>query len=262
MPTNRTGSRAFADETERKFQLTGCKITRLQLNKVVQTMVRDFPPSAVTMSSTRHGTKIRRATLDDLLSAIGESTLPGDPQKIDNLKLCVHSRTRNASLSLDTLAVHVRLSGTDTDWVLGRTQELADLMAEVRPRRLVAKSTGRPSVAGFAIGGFMVGALVPVLAALAGVLTAPSTFSLRFVLSASSGIVGAALAAVGARWYIRRSSVQLFLDGGREGSRHLSVSDVVAIVTAGAILSATVVGIEVAHHDATRPPVPVGDVSK
>jgi hypothetical protein len=252
MPNQTTDSRTFPDATERIVQLPGCKIAHAQLVKLIDTVTYGFAASEVTVSTERRGTRISRARLEDLMAAVEDSLLPGHAAEIDNLRMCVHSRGRNVRLSITPLMVTVRLYGTDCDWVRSREQEVRELLAETRPKRLVAKSTGRPNVGHSTIGGFIAGAFIGLLVAMLHILPRSAGHVGLLALVASLGTVVATATAVATRWYLRRSLVDLQFHPTARAERRFTISDIVASALAGAILIAAVAGILIAHRDATR----------
>ena len=136
-----------SEEAHADFTMRACKINRAQLDRILEVAVKDIENPDIKLSTVRTGSgitsKITGGTVDELLKNVKQSTMSGDPERIDNLEahIFAHGIHRHEFIlinidspdSIVSNEVSVRVSGADPGWVVGRTSQLKDLFAATRP---------------------------------------------------------------------------------------------------------------------------------
>ncbi|THA32667.1 hypothetical protein [Streptomyces sp. A1547] len=70
-----------------------------------------------------------RSTLEELVSAVAESTLPGDPEYWDNLSYSSYADGKYILIDFNHLWASVSISGPDLTWVHGQAARLKAILA-------------------------------------------------------------------------------------------------------------------------------------
>lgn len=234
-----------------KLSVYGCKIRRDQLNRIWALAKEGFPPGADIRISTdrKHGgvsTTISGTTIDEVLDGLQRSTLPGDPNSLDNLALSISQWENRVSRKVDIYitprGVDVRLRGSDPEWVRGRIGGLKDLFFETRPKGVVGVGFSRWLLT-------MMAALLGTIVGFPLALVIPDRFlaSLSFpvaiiMFSWLGNLIG---------WYLdKRAKVELslFPAAPAQGRDWMNISMLAATLATVVI---AVIAIAVAHYDAT-----------
>jgi len=135
-----------SEEASANFQMRACKIDRARLDRILEVATKDLSkPPRTTLSTKRKGSGITSTitgdTVGDLLRNVKRSTLPGNPDAIDNLTAYFHVfgagsfgeriyiRVKDSEFMPH---VSVSVKGSDPGWVVGRTSQLKDLFAETQ----------------------------------------------------------------------------------------------------------------------------------
>jgi hypothetical protein len=119
-----------------QFSMRGCRITRSQLDRIWRLAVEDFGDSGHQAFTAKRKageveTEITSESIDGLLAGVQKSTLPGDPNRLDNLSMRVSARypdeDQSISINIDCgyqwyspRNVRVSVSGMDPGWTRGR----------------------------------------------------------------------------------------------------------------------------------------------
>lgn len=123
-----------------KFNVIGFKMHRRQLDRLWRAAGEGFSQHGEQSIYTQRSiTRIRASSPDDLESALGDSTEPGDPELLDNMWIIARdpgdgSRPeRNVTLIVtEANTVQCTVTG-DPTWVRGRSAALRSLIDEARP---------------------------------------------------------------------------------------------------------------------------------
>jgi hypothetical protein len=128
-----------------QFDLDGCKINRVDLDRAVALARQDFPPDAsVRIDTTRTSggiaTRIFGESVDDLLASVRRATLPGNPDLLDNFTLTIADSflspapraDRYVAMFVGPQFVRVVVEGNDPGWVSGRISGLRAIFDSTR----------------------------------------------------------------------------------------------------------------------------------
>ena len=117
----------------------GCRIDRDHIDRILRLASQDFSSTAnrYVMSTREYGgiySSIYGRTIEELLNSVKESTLPGDPDYVDNLtfRLIENPQTRFTQIMIRPEQVQVIVDGTDPEWVRGRIGSLKALFSYTR----------------------------------------------------------------------------------------------------------------------------------
>lgn len=197
--------------------MSGCKITRPSLDRIWCLASEGFSAGASIRISTerRAGelwSEVEGNTIDAVIQAVRNATLPGDPDDIDNLQLRISEqepiRVVSVTIGGRTLGprVDVSVRGENRGWVRGRIGGLHELFAETRTEWFVGSGQMRffTALAGFILA-FPISMSVSSFALFAHHLLA------RIVLFASGLTILTSLCYVFGSWLDRRSRTELRL---------------------------------------------------
>jgi hypothetical protein len=134
-----------------RVTIRGCTINREQLTRIWAVSKQGFPEDSRFRISTdrEHGgisSTISGGSIEDVIEGVRRSTLPGDPNSIDNLNLRVANWSegdRSVAIYITPRGVTVNVEGNDPQWVRGRIETLRDLLRETRPRGFVGSGDTR-----------------------------------------------------------------------------------------------------------------------
>ncbi|MEV5264593.1 hypothetical protein [Streptomyces werraensis] len=121
------------DKTSTRLKFRTYKVGRSQLDRVITIATEGFKPEQISFKTTRSGTTFKRRTLEELISAIATSPLPGDPEIWSDLSIDAFDHQRNRSVSVDfrDYELSVWISGTDATWVHGQNARIRALLEPV-----------------------------------------------------------------------------------------------------------------------------------
>jgi hypothetical protein len=106
-------------QNDASFEEYGCRIDRDLLNRIIQVIKKDFAQETkIHISTTRKGrgisSNISADSVDGLLDALRQSTLPGDPTWMDNLNISMDEYQPGASRRVSVRFRTYSVSGTVT----------------------------------------------------------------------------------------------------------------------------------------------------
>lgn len=245
-----------------RFRMRACKVHRAQLNRILEVAAKDIEKADVKLSTTRKGSGITStitgATVDELLENVKCSTMSGDPERIDNLKIHISAPGFHRESVFITIRdpefmnedqVSVAVWGSDPGWVVGRTTQLNDLFAETRPSRI--KFISKLSNTRF---------FSPVIGAVASIIIgAPISLSSAFVHRTSAQVflfIGLFMFLTGLAYLLtakidRLTRTELFIPSppARPSRDWLNIAVLIATIM-GVLVG--IAAIIVAHSDAAK----------
>ncbi|MEW1680524.1 hypothetical protein [Streptomyces sp. NPDC093594] len=125
------------DVTSNRFEFYTYRVGRSQLDRLFSIATEGFTPERITFETERSGTRLIRATLEELVSAVAESSLPGDPNVWENLSFRAYGDGKHISIEINDHWFRTSISGPDATWVHGQTARLKAIVepiaGEVRP---------------------------------------------------------------------------------------------------------------------------------
>jgi hypothetical protein len=130
-----------------QFDLHGCKINRADLDRALALARQGFSPQVnVTIETAREyggiSSQIYGSSIDEMLSSLRQSTLPGDPDYLDNLSMTLtdpllNPANRHLAIYIGPWWVRVIVEGEDPGWVRGQIGGLKDLFDHTRAKWLI-----------------------------------------------------------------------------------------------------------------------------
>ena len=138
----------------------GCDVGLSRLRRINRVIAESAEGARITFETERNGTTLSGRSLEQLLTAVHESTEPGNPDDIDNIEVRTAGPTRKIAFAVDAATVTWSVEG-DTSWARGVTEQI---------RALLVEAGGRTQASA---GGLLYAAVaVPFVAALVGLLLA------------------------------------------------------------------------------------------
>jgi hypothetical protein len=128
---------AHRDRTSSRLDFWTYRVGRSHLDRILSIAAEGFNADQLEFTTERSGTRMTRPTLEELISAVAASSLPGDPNSWDNLRFEAYGDRRTVSIDISELMLRVSVSGPDATWVHGqiaRFKAILDPIAgEVHP---------------------------------------------------------------------------------------------------------------------------------
>ncbi|GAA2291366.1 hypothetical protein OKJ48_42255 [Streptomyces kunmingensis] len=117
------------DVTTNRTRFYTYRLGRSQLDRLFSIASEGLNPDRTTLATERAGTRFVRPTLEDLVSAVAASQLPGDLSKLDNIEFSgFGGQDRYIRISIEPLWLNVSISGQDATWVHGQAARLKALL--------------------------------------------------------------------------------------------------------------------------------------
>ena len=248
------------------FTMHGCRITRWQLDRLWRLMEDGFPEDAQrSFSTTRRAggveSRLEAETLEGLLTALQESTVAGDPERVDNLDLSIRDAYNAANLErsirLDIVCtprfssqgyVSVSVSGKDAGWVRGRAEGLKDLLEYTQSPKLSGRGRARwwytlsAAILNQIVSNSVIYGLNPKFSVIENVLFFVSAYPL---LLGGAYLAGAAMD--------RRCGTSLVFEADTNSKKSIDKVSVGILIIAIVTLATIVVQTLIAHLDAIDP---------
>jgi hypothetical protein len=237
--------------------MRGCKITRSQLDRIWELAKEGFPPNSHILITTKRlgggiPSDITGESIDETLEAVRRSTLPGDPDYLDNLRLhittlFVEPTTRTVLIKIEPSALEVLVEGGDPGWVRGRIGGLKDHFADTRTKWIIGRGNARFIfwTLGNALGGVSF-----VAVSTSGAVGRNVVVVVLLEIAWLAGLGGAGFL-LGA-WMDRRAKTELRLLPVTR-VRTVDWVNVALLIATILVLVVGVIGAVVAHRDATHP---------
>ncbi|MGV9624728.1 hypothetical protein [Streptomyces tendae] len=135
------------DVTSNRFQFYTYRVGRSQLDRIFSIATEGFTSDRVRFETERSGTRLTRATLEELVSAVAASSLPGDPNVWENLSFRAYGNDNHISIEISDLGFRASISGPDATWVHGQTARLKAIVepvaGEARPWEIRQRRAGK-----------------------------------------------------------------------------------------------------------------------
>ncbi|MGW3713952.1 hypothetical protein ACWDN6_27770 [Streptomyces albogriseolus] len=135
------------DVTSSRFQFYTYRVGRSQLDRLFSIAAEGFAPDVIKFETERSGTRLIRSTLEELVSAVAESSLPGDPNIWENLTFRAVNTENHIFIMINELSFSASVSGPDATWVHGQTARLKAIIqpiaGETQPWQLRHRRAGK-----------------------------------------------------------------------------------------------------------------------
>jgi hypothetical protein len=124
------------DKTSILLRFRTYRVGRSQLDRVISIATEGFEPDDISFKTTRSSTTLERRTLDELISAVATSPLPGDPEIWPNLEIVAHRSGNHVAVEFDdNLCLSVYIRSADATWVHGQSARFKLLLESVAHER-------------------------------------------------------------------------------------------------------------------------------
>jgi hypothetical protein len=117
------------------FQLHGCRLDQSALSRLIEAVRDPTASPQVALEAKWHGTRFRRDSLVAVRTAISRSLNPGDPRRLDQLRIEALGANRSVVVEMEEAAARVTVECVDAAWTLGRAEQI---------RRILRHAGGRP----------------------------------------------------------------------------------------------------------------------
>ncbi|MEV5463066.1 hypothetical protein [Streptomyces sp. NPDC002788] len=128
------------DVTSNRFEFYTYRVGRSHLDRLFSIATEGFPPNRISFETERSGTRLTRSTLEELVSAVAASSLPGDPNAWENLSFNAYGDGKDISIDINHHWFRASVSGPDATWVHGQAARLKAIVestaGEIRPWEL------------------------------------------------------------------------------------------------------------------------------
>ncbi|WP_159044907.1 hypothetical protein [Streptomyces sp. NRRL F-5122] len=119
------------DLTSNRFEFYTYRVGRSQLDRLFSIASEGFPSERIMFKTERSNTRLTRFTLEELVSAVATSPLPGDPNVWQNLAFIASDDGREISIDINQFWLCANISGPDATWVHGQTARLKSIVESV-----------------------------------------------------------------------------------------------------------------------------------
>ncbi|MFJ4360639.1 hypothetical protein ACIP25_30670 [Streptomyces massasporeus] len=156
------------DVTSNRFEFYTYRLGRSQLDRLFSIAAEGFRPEQLKFETERGGTSFTRSTLEELVSSVAASPLPGDPDEWSNLSFQAIEDWKHISIDITRHWLRVSISGPDATWVHGQAARLKAIVEPVagtiRPSELRSRRAAKISLAAGLLAGlaaFLIGQGTP-----------------------------------------------------------------------------------------------------
>jgi hypothetical protein len=222
----------------------GCRLDEPKINKLADAVADGITPSRIALATTWSGIRVRSASLQGLRRAIDRSLQPGDPQRLQTLRIRATSRDRHARVEIGEQAATVTVEAVEAAWAIGKAEQLRTILMDAHgSARRHRWRAHHHTLAAASAAAVAVGAAIRL-----GLATADTTTAVLLILLV--GLAGTAGLLFG-RWRAACNRTLIWVDGSlpRQGWTDWSITDKIA----GLALLVGLVGLVVTILATTGP---------